>query len=189
MAVRLQNQVYRISWTWNYSEKMGIPECVFSTLYDNILKKLMTRYPKCKVVFQLERGAQGRLHYQGHIKLAQKIRPLTFAKEMKDVMPFLHVSPDSGRGSKDAEFYCMKKDETHVAGPWADPSFVPPYDGHDMIKIEQFHPWQAYLYNLVKGDINPDKVLWISQPSGGCGKSSFTRKSMLGCGILISGIG
>lgn len=171
-----RSPVYRISFTWNKSANLQISNADFANHYSTILKTIILRYPKSKVVFQLEQaGTTGTLHYQGHVKLAQKIRTLQWAKEMRDIMPGVHVSPDSTRGSKDAEFYCMKKDETHVAGPWYDPHFTPPYQGEDLLQLNQFYLWQQKVFNLIQGEIHPDKITWICQEEGGAGKSSFVK--------------
>nr|UOF76688.1 rep protein [Cressdnaviricota sp.] len=165
---------YRWSFTFNKSDQIQQDDAQFGEHYIYLCEYFSSQ--SWKYVFQLERGNEGgRLHYQGHLKLGTKQRLGTLVKQLGGIMPGLHLTPDSERGSRNAEFYCIKRDDTYVAGPWYDSDFEIPYDGRDLITADSFHPWQSDVAAIIEGPIHPDKIIWIYQPAGGCGKSSFCK--------------
>lgn len=169
-----ENQCYRWSFTFNKNDRIEQTDEQFGTMY-TYMCELFERI-KSKYVFQLEKSpTNNRLHYQGHLKLTTKLRLTGLIKITKDTMPGCHFSPDSERGSTNAEFYCIKRDETYIAGPWYDNTFEIPYDGSDLIQPNTFHPWQRDLSIYLEGQPDADKIMWIYQPDGGCGKSSYCK--------------
>lgn len=170
------NQCYRYSFTFSKSEQIDQSDEEFSLMFPYIKDCLESKFHNCKYVFQLERGSDThRLHYQGHIKLAIKDRISGLVNKTKERMPGCHFSIESTRGSTNAEFYCIKRDETYVLGPWGDSSYEMPYDGGDLISHNDFYPWQLTISEIVNSPVHPDKINWIFQPEGGCGKSSFCK--------------
>jgi hypothetical protein len=149
----------------------------FKELHVGIKAFIERNCPGAKYIFSLERcPTSNRLHYQGHIKLATKVRPVQFAALIRPCMPGVHVSADSTIGSRNAEFYCFDINKpSFVSGPYADGSFEMPYMGEDLIRIEDFRDWQAELYNILEGVPDRSKIIWIYNARGGCGKSSFTK--------------
>jgi hypothetical protein len=173
------NACYRWSFTFNKPDAANMDDEAFSGMFPAIEDCLKEKFPMCNYVFQLERGGQsGRLHYQGHLKLREKKRRQLIVRAVNDVMPGIHLTPDSRSGTSGAVFYCLKKDETYVAGPWTDPDFVPPeepYDGSDLIKREEFRPWQSSVVEMLEGAIHPDHIYWVTDDAGGAGKSAFCK--------------
>lgn len=169
------NAIYRWSFTFTKVANLLITDDAFSQLFTQIIIHFESR--GYKYVFQLERGKEtGLLHYQGHLKLGTKLRLPQIIQANKEIMPYCHYSPDSDRGKSNAEFYCIKRDETYISGPWYDDSFEIPYDGSDLISPETFYPWQTSVARLImEHEPHPDKINWIFQPAGGCGKSSFCK--------------
>jgi len=103
-----QNAVYRISFTWN--KPADQVEAEFQENGHVVLKaQIEATYPKASFVYQLERApTTGKLHYQGHLKLATKERVLTVAAKLSPQLPGIHLSADSNVGSTQAEFYCLR---------------------------------------------------------------------------------
>lgn len=170
----IQNACYRWSFTFNKQDGIEQSEDDFRAMHIYICE--LFNLNQWKYVFQLEKGRESnRLHYQGHIKLNTKLRINGITGRCRSILPNAHFTPDSTRGSTAAEFYCIKKDDTYIEGPWYDDSYEMPYDGGDLIKPNTFHPWQTELSGIVHGPIHPDKIMWIYQPEGGCGKSSYCK--------------
>lgn len=171
------NQVYRISWTFNKQDVFVQTDEEFSDFHVEIKSNLERLFPGASFIFSLERGlANGRLHYQGHIKLKTKLRPHEFALRCRDILPGIHASADSTIGSTQAEFYSFDRNKPgYISGPYMDKEFQLPYDGKDLIKEEQFYPWQNDVKRYMLGPIHPDKIFWVCQEAGGCGKSAFCK--------------
>lgn len=71
-------------------------------------------------VFQLERGENGTLHWQGYAELTKVVR----LGALKQWLPTAHFEKRRGTDVQ-ARDYCMKQDATYVAGPWEHGTFVP----------------------------------------------------------------
>ena len=71
-------------------------------------------------VYQLERGENGTLHFQGYAELSRPVK-LTVLKKW---LPTAHFEKRMGTDVQ-ARDYCMKRDDTYVDGPWEHGSFVP----------------------------------------------------------------
>lgn len=123
-----------------------------------------------KYIIQLERGAQGTLHFQGYINLDSKIRKSTWIKEINSG-PWrgMEISPASKTGKNALKKYAMKR-ETRVMGPWADTEI---YLGEDLPTT--LLPWQLKLKKYLLGEINPREIIWINDPAGCGGKSIFAK--------------
>jgi len=163
-----KNAVYRVSFTWN--KPADIVEAEFTDKHISLSAELPILLPKCKFIFQLERGTTNQLlHYQGHLKLAIKHRIVELAKKLQPVFPGIHLSPDSNVGSTNAEFYCLKKDPTYVSGPWADSEHI----FEDFSDLREPSGWTLQVKNILLGPIEERKIYWIWESQGCTGKSNF----------------
>lgn len=172
--------IYRISFTFNKPDLEQ--EDDFRSRAEIIQRNLQKT--ECKFIFQLERGAQGRLHYQGHVNLKVKQRLLTWATSVRPFMPGVHVSPSSKDGEKDAEWYCMKE-ETREGGPWADKDHLFP-DFTNLIRPTD--GWQLQMQNILTGPPEERYIYWVWETTGRTGKSNFAtwmelNHSCMGLGL------
>lgn len=71
-------------------------------------------------VYQLERGDNGTLHWQGYAELSSP----QLLTRLKKWLPTAHFEKRHGTDVQ-ARDYCMKRDETYVNGPWEHGTFVP----------------------------------------------------------------
>jgi hypothetical protein len=172
-----------MSWTWNRPAAML--ETEFREMQERISSHLNDTFPKCKYIYQLERGvAAQRLHYQGCLKLEVKHRTGEVANKCKALMPGVHITPNSNLGSTDAEFYCMK-DDTKVAGPWADPKHIMP-DYSDLVAPEG---WQVMAKEILTAGPEPRKIYWLFEDTGKTGKSQFATYMEVYHGVIGLGLG
>lgn len=167
-AARQGNPLYRFCFTCHVADEKEGAEKVDS------MKAFLKRHGK-KWVFQLERGEQGGYHFQGAVGLKERQRLTALARFFTDAGLQSHLSPAYDRSA--SELYCLKKD-TRVLGPWA--SFELPieveeeaYDGADLPK--NLYRWQAKVRDYCTGPVNDREILWLWDPEGSKGKSSFTK--------------
>lgn len=127
--------------------------------------------------FQLEQGSEtGRYHLQCLVKSVDRKREDTMFEYMKALIDFpcmLHCRYASVKGREELKKYCMKKDETHRAGPWTKRKV---YLGEDLPK--SLLPWQDDLWKELQVPDPPLKrgqIIWICDPVGGLGKSTFAK--------------
>jgi hypothetical protein len=99
--------------------------------------------------------------------------------------PGIHLSPDSNRGSTQAEFYCLKRDDTYIAGPWADREYIVP----DYSDILEPTGWQLHARDILIGPPEPRFVHWIWESTGCTGKSMFTNYMELNHSVCGLGLG
>lgn len=71
-------------------------------------------------VYQLERGDNGNLHWQGYAELSRPVK----LGGLKKWLPAAHFEKRMGTDVQ-ARDYCMKRDSTYVSGPWEHGTFVP----------------------------------------------------------------
>nr|QXP07778.1 MAG: replication associated protein [Arizlama virus] len=118
-----------------------------------IIKETLRTYCD-KWVFQEEKGEQsGIFHYQGRLKLKEKMRPNQVVAIFREIYPTgsLYVGLTASCNTKD--FNYVSKTATRVNGPWSYSDFVmhklPEYyqEEHD------WHPWQRA---IDKSAENPD---------------------------------
>lgn len=131
-------------------------------------------------IFQLEctKTPEGRdnWHYQGMLKRATKCRPNTLGGILGDKFPGIYVASCSIAGREALRTYCMKKDETYRAGPWADKAISPTYLGKDIKCIEESpHAWERDLLDEMAQEPVPRIIKWVYEPHGGVGKSTFSK--------------
>lgn len=161
-------QVFRMSFTWNKPADMV--EVEFTDLHKTVTPTIELSYPLTKIIFQLERGTESqRLHFQGHLKFKTKHRVTEVAKKLQVHFKGIHLSADSDRGSTNAEFYCMKHDETWVMGPWHDSN----WEAEDWSYLSKPNGWQLPVARMLQGSPERRIIYWIWEETGNTGKSEF----------------
>ena len=154
------NQVYHHSLRWS------VPHTE-----DNRLMLLdMLRTKSDKFIFQAE-YTENNPHYQGYFHTKQAIRSRTLAVELNDSLRGIEISPSSTNGLTALKDYCLKE-QTRVAGPWADRKI---YMGADLWPQEKHPPWQKALFKLLTGPPGDRFMYWIYDPVGNNGKTKFIK--------------
>lgn len=123
-----------------------------------------------KFIFQAE-DTTNNPHYQGYIHTVQKTRSKQLASHANDELKGIEVRPASTNGQDALRSYCMK-DETRVAGPWADKRI---YMGADLWSEEKFPDWQKTLLKILRKEPGDRKMQWIYDPVGNNGKTKFCK--------------
>lgn len=178
-------QVHRFDFVWNRWDGCPHEEKEFSAQHTSVCEALRAAGAK-QFVFQLERGVESkRLHFQGCVNLSKKKRAKALAKELQEDLKGISVRVASTAGEKALRQYVMKKDETYVAGPWADrrivtpPVNVVPFDKWDpSVKVTDVRdnprPFQHELTQLcLQWPANDRTIIWIADPTGCSGKSKW----------------
>lgn len=193
-----QNQVWTFAWRYSFSEKnypcisMGeatVEDCLndFKGSHVDLVRELRHQAgKKGKFIFQLECtevkeldekdnevGTHANWHYQGYLKTDTKRRPRTIGAALGQFFPGIQVDACSTAGQEALREYCMKKDESYRAGPWADKPIEAVYTGEDL-KVELWS-WQKDLLEEFKQNPDSRKVVWIYDDEGGIGKSWFAK--------------
>lgn len=122
-----------------------------------------------KWCFQLEKGTEsGWQHFQGRLSLKTKKRQSTLIGEMP--WKEMHISPTSTE-NRDNMFY-VTKEETRIAGPWADTDekiYIPRQVKEVM---EHWRPWQAMVINEIQNKVWDTRTIHVFyDPEGHTGKS------------------
>lgn len=179
-----QGPVYVFAFTWNrWDDAAGRPYSPTESEFGKLFVQLRTALVAlgAKYIFQLERGAEGRLHYQGYIHLAKgvKQRPASVAKHLAEAGCFgVHLSACSAAGKEALKAYCMK-DDTRIAGPWSDkdaqPMSVAQMDKLKLIHRQVLYPYQQQISAAISTDADDRRVNWVYDPLGATGKSSFCK--------------
>ena len=157
------NSIYIFSVTW------------FAAIdSQSIAHKAFAKVAK-RFVYQWERApSTGNLHCQGYINLrnksyysGNKIASCLSALGMKGVT----CKPASDAGKEFLKMYCMKED-TRVAGPWAD---RPIYRGQDLVCMSKPFPWQKDIIERIACPPNDRDIIWINDAGGNVGKSKLVK--------------
>lgn len=124
-----------------------------------------------KFVYQLERcPSTGSLHFQCYGNLHKKCRNGKLAKTLSALgMRGVTCLPASDNGKEKLRLYAMKND-TRIAGPWADRAI---YLGEDLPNT--LYPWQQKVYDLILSPPDKRKIHWFFDRQGGAGKSTFAK--------------
>lgn len=128
--------------------------------------------------FQLERGVEGTLHFQGAAKWRSQVRGSTLTRSFPGIwLERLH----------DWDMTYGTKEESRVDGPWAWGCIIPrPILARSPSDL---YPWQKVLFDRLSKPCDEDrKVLWIWESDGCRGKSSLakTLRIALGEGAVLS---
>ena len=161
---------YQKRWvfTWN-SDDLGD-----HIIHHSSLEKLLNKICK-KGVFQKEKGEQGRVHYQGRFEL---IGPRTGKKQLLEIFSELgsvHQLTFSPERVSDSTDYCSKE-LTRVEGPWF--CGLNSYRRMNNPLTLNLRTWQRQLLNQLSVNSNylrDRKVIWVQDPTGGAGKSTFIK--------------
>lgn len=157
-------QLYRWAFTLKSMVEPNEPNSVAKynieaeQLYD-ILK------PVCKeFYYQLEKGENGFIHYQGCISLKNK----EYMPTVKNMMGRNDVHLEGVRCWSASKNYCGKA-ETKVLGPWS----------HSTVWIQtitDLYPWQEHVVDMIKEDCSNDrKIHWFYDNEGCKGKSALSK--------------
>lgn len=160
-------------------------EAAFEAQHAKLETELPHAFPQARWVFQLERGAGGLLHYQGHLNLKTKLRLQQVVQKLKENFRGIHLSTDSNRGGTQAEFYAMKNDETKVAGPWHDGDFIIP----DYSTILPPSGWGSTLKDVLTGPPVDRTIHWVWETTGKTGKTMFANWMELNTKTVVLGLG
>lgn len=155
-------------WDFFYNSE-SLTENTLPTVME--FKKILKSHAK-KWIFQLERGAQGRYHYQVRVSLKDKVR--NFAKleglnnKMIQEMPTAACNMNQFNG----ESYQAKDDCTRVEGPWCynDATLTGDFAMMGIHSEADLWPWQKAMIQLAK---LPDlrKINMLIDTKGCNGKS------------------
>jgi len=177
------NAVYHFAFTWNlWDAAPGRPVPPTFTEFGELFVSLRTALVALgsKYVFQLEKGASGRLHYQGyvHITKGKKLRPATLAATLAPNFFGIHLSAASTAGKAALQTYCMK-DETRVSGPWKDTD-VKPISADEMKRLKvidskSLYPFQQQIEASLDQEPDDRTIHCVIDPQGARGKSSFAK--------------
>lgn len=143
---------------------------------DENLKKLQAclRDTADKWIFQAEyteNDGKGNPHYQGYMHLSKKSRAKSTAVAMNLVCRGIEVRPSSTAGLAALRRYVMK-DDTRVAGPWADRRI---YMAEDLWSEEKQLPWQKALTVMIRAPPDDRTMVWIFDPVGNNGKTKYIK--------------
>lgn len=128
-------------------------------------------------------------HIQARIVKKAKSRTLTFAtwlsKELKNQgepieLAAINVSPSSNIVNN---FDYAMKDDTRWIGPFSDRN-VEAYKVSDPLKGLELYEWQNFIENSWfspknEYNVNGRKILFVVNPEGGCGKTTFVKHMLL----------
>lgn len=175
--------IYRYHFVLNDTEELNLES--ESTETSKILIEILSDISK-KYVFQLERGKQTqRLHFQGRFSLITKKRKVETLKMFKRLAT-ISLIPETKDGEEASSFYCMKKDDTYVEGPWSNETEKEVYIPINIRELEALRPWQTKIIDLAKvmRDYRTINVVYDTQ--GNVGKTTIcTYMGVYGIGKLL----
>lgn len=141
------------------------------TSLDPLIRQLCKRW-----IYQFERGDGGYYHFQIECSLHKKDRPATLAKKMRVELDkwagegySLHCDRASTEGMQALQRYAMK-DDTRIAGPWADRKL---FRGEDV--PTKLSPFQQQIVDYCRGKPDSRIINWVVDKVGGIGKSDLVR--------------
>jgi len=150
-------------WSFRYSNKKRDMLPLKDSLLDSV------RHLADKYIFQLEDTGDNE-HFQGQMKMKDKKRKSYLIRHFNELeFKGIEISICSNAGKLALANYCMKND-TRIAGPWAD---TPIYLGKDL-PIKLFE-WQQELLDIYNTDPDDRKILWIFNEQGNAGKTKFCK--------------
>lgn len=154
------SQVYHFSLRWSveHNDENRL------TLYKHLIRRCD------KFVFQAENTVDNP-HYQGYFHLKNCCRPKTIAKEWNEQLFGVEVRASSTTGQTALKEYCLKED-TRVAGPWADKEL---YLGKDLWPESKMPPWQQKMLQILNQDPGDRTMHWVYDPIGNNGKTKFCK--------------
>lgn len=179
-STKSENQIFhfafRISLPINLREDGAMIE-IFQGFHELIIEGL--RQYCDKFIFQLENPGNNNFHYQGYCHVRERTRPKTLAKELQgDAKAFDPDNPFFGiecqacstAGKTALKKYCMKQ-ESRVAGPWADKKV---YMGTDLPSEDRLFPFQKQVKEMLLSP-NDRHINWIYDEGGNSGKTKILK--------------
>lgn len=123
-----------------------------------------------KWIFQAEDTTENP-HYQAYVHTTEKIRPKTLAVQWNAAHRGIEVRASSTAGKLALSKYAMKQD-TRVAGPWADRKI---YMGKDLWPQERWPAWEQTVYRFLMEEPDDRTLNWVHDPVGSQGKTKFIK--------------
>lgn len=123
-----------------------------------------------KFIFQAE-DTTDNPHYQGYFHCKDKKRAKALAVLWNDDFLGINIQAASSNGKDALQSYAMKED-TRVAGPWADKRI---YMGADLWTEAQQPIWQKQVMTKLNLDPGDRKMMWLYDPVGNNGKTKFAK--------------
>lgn len=169
MPEKQKSQVYYFSLRYS-NKKHSVDDFLhMNEDFQEVLEEIADKW-----IFQLEMtinedGIENP-HYQAYIHTEEKTRETALAKIFNDgQFSGCQVSRSSTNGINALKNYCMKQD-SRIAGPWADEE---QYLGSDLPSF--LLPWQQQVKDWVDKPPNNRTINWICDPNGNMGKSIFCK--------------
>jgi len=119
-----------------------------------------------KYIYGKEIGDSGTKHLQGYLETNKKIRFEQLKKYLEDY-PGIHL--EKCRNINSSITYCKKDNDFYQYG------FPKEYCGEDLIKLDEFRPYQKDILNIISKPANKRDVIWIYETIGNVGKSEITK--------------
>jgi len=173
--------LFYFDFRWSYCEDHGSLE-EFKVSYKR-MQEMFRVLAKGKVqyIFQLECTPRpvelkkpDNWHFQGFLHLPERADSYTLACAMGSVCPGISVRPCSTAGLEALKKYCMKRDDSYRAGPWADKELKPEYHGDDLPK--EWRPFQKFIIDRLSAECKDDrKICWLYDKNGNTGKSKVVK--------------
>lgn len=116
---------------------------------------------------------KGNPHYQIYFHTKDKKRVGQMITEVTESgeLPGVHIMPASTEGHTALSKYCMKE-QSRVAGPWAD---KPIYMGEDIWPEVKFPQWQKDLLQILRRAPDFRTMHWVCDKVGNNGKTAFLK--------------
>lgn len=126
-----------------------------------------------RYAFQLEKGENGVIHYQGAMEWKSQMRMSTIKRITDET---IHLER-----CMDPTMVYGTKEETRIAGPWTR-NWAPPRKPYDILALPTtiWKPWQLSLKTILEEEPDDRTVVWIYEPTGGVGKSAFAKHYCIG---------
>ena len=132
-----------------------------------------------RFIYQWERTpTTDREHCQAYVNTHKRYYPgkkgqcRPLAKKLSSLgLKGVTVKVASDNGKERLKDYCMK-DESRIAGPWAD---HPIYSGQDLCCMKLPFPWQKSIMAKISETPNDRKIIWIANQDGNVGKSKLLK--------------
>lgn len=136
-----------------------------------------------KLAFQLEKGEEGTLHYQGCVDFKERLR-LT---SLKKIHAKAHWERQKGSWSQSLT-YCTKE-ETREDGPWTFNCEKPKPKWTILTNPEDRTEWQQEIFRNLDGPVNHRNIYWYWENCGNVGKTktALDMHTLYPSGLIVSG--
>jgi len=153
--------IFSITWFTDLAS-----QSVAHKAFEQLAKRFVYQFEKCPTT--------GAIHLQGYVNLRKK--SYYTGKKLGATLSALGLKgvtckPASNAGKVALQSYCMK-DETRVAGPFAD---HPIYLGQDLNCMSNPRPWQKSVMDIIEKEPDDRTIHWICDLGGNVGKSKLLK--------------